>query len=144
MTVRTSSATSSLLLLLKQSERRIEQRLLPILEEFDLTPEHWRVMSALLDDPGQPMSTLAEAAVLPAASLTRHVDRLVERALVLRRIHPDDRRRVVTALSPVGATVAERIRAQEHQIEAAIIDELGEDRFRALAGELDRLHRSLR
>jgi DNA-binding MarR family transcriptional regulator len=143
MTVRTSSATSSLLLLLKQSERRIEQRLLPFLDEFELTLEHWRVMSALLDDPGQPMSTLAEAAVLPAASLTRHVDRLVERALVLRRIHPDDRRRVVTALSPVGATVAERIRARELQIEAAIIEELGEDRFRALADELDRLHRSL-
>jgi DNA-binding MarR family transcriptional regulator len=100
-------------------------------------------MSALLDDPGQPMSTLAEAAVLPAASLTRHVDRLVERALVLRRIHPDDRRRVVTALSPVGATVAERIRAHERQIEAAIIEELGEDGFRALADKLDRVHRSL-
>lgn len=143
MTVRTASTTSSLLLLLKQSERRIEQQLLPFLDEFDLTVEQWRVMSALFDEPGQPMSTLAEAAVLPAASLTRHVDKLVERGLVLRRIHPDDRRRVVTALSPVGATVAERLRAQERQIESTIVAELGDDRFQALTIELDRLHRAL-
>ena len=36
-------------------------------------------MAVLHVEPGQPMSILAEAAVLPAASLTRHVDKLVER-----------------------------------------------------------------
>lgn len=135
--------TSSLLLLLKQAERRIEHQLLPILAEFDLSLEQWRVMSALADDPGLPMSTLATTAVLPNASLTRHVDKLVERGLVVRRIHPDDRRRVVTALSPVGTTVAERLRAEEQRIEAAIAAELGDDRLQGLAGGLRQLQRSL-
>ena len=109
--------TSSLLLLLKQAERRIELGLLPQLDELALTIEQWRAMSALHEEPGQPMSALAEAAVLPAASLTRHVDKLVERGLVLRRIHPDDKRRIVTALSPVGSTVAARLRAAERELE---------------------------
>lgn len=135
--------TSSLLLLLKQAERRIEHQLLPILAEFDLSLEQWRVMSALADDPGLPMSTLATTAVLPNASLTRHVDKLVERGLVVRRIHPDDRRRVVTALSPVGTTVAERLRAEEQRIEAAIAAELGDDRLQGLTGGLRQLQRSL-
>lgn len=135
--------TSSLLLLLKQAERRIEQQLLPILAEFGLSLEQWRVMSALADEPGQPMSTLATTAVLPNASLTRHVDKLVERGLVVRRIHADDRRRVVTALSPVGTTVAERLRAEERRIESAIATELGDDRLQGLAGGLRRLQRSL-
>ncbi|MEV6416438.1 MarR family transcriptional regulator [Kribbella sp. NPDC051718] len=112
--------TASLLLLLKQAERRIEHQLRPILADFDLSLEQWRVMSALADEPGQPMSTLAIQAVLPNASLTRHVDKLVERGLVVRRIHADDRRRVVTALSPVGTTVAERLRAEELRIESTI------------------------
>ena len=99
----------SSLLLLKQIERRIELGLQPLLDEFGLSIEQWRVMAVLHAEPGQPMSILAEAAVLPAASLTRHVDKLVERGLVLRRIHPDDRR-IVTAL-PVGGTVADRIAA---------------------------------
>ncbi len=113
---------SSLLLLLKQAERRIELGLQPLLDEFGLPIEQWRVMLALHEEPGQPMSALAEAAVLPAASLTRHVDKLVERGLVLRRIHPDDKRRIVTALSPVGATVADRIAAAQRNIEADLAD----------------------
>ena len=113
---------SSLLLLLKQAERRIELGLQPLLDEFGLSIEQWRVMLALHEEPGQPMSALAEAAVLPAASLTRHVDKLVERGLVLRRIHPDDKRRIVTALSPVGATVADRIAAAQRDLEADFAD----------------------
>jgi DNA-binding MarR family transcriptional regulator len=113
--------TASLLLQLKQAERRIELGLLPLLEEFELTIEQWRVMSALHEEPGQPMTTLAENAVLPPASLTRHVDKLVERGLVLRRIHHDDRRRVVAALSPVGLTVASRISGEEQRIAPAVI-----------------------
>jgi DNA-binding MarR family transcriptional regulator len=79
-------------------------------------------MSALHEEPGQPMSLLAESAVLPAASLTRHVDKLVERGLVLRRVHPDDKRRIVTALSPVGATVADRLGTAQHALEAELPD----------------------
>ena len=112
--------STSLLLLLKQAERRIELGLLPELDEFELTIEQWRVMAALHEEPGQPMSVLAESAVLPAASLTRHVDKLVERGLVLRRIHPDDKRRIVTALSPVGGTVADRLAAAQRELEADV------------------------
>jgi DNA-binding MarR family transcriptional regulator len=119
----------SLLLQLKQAERRIELGLLPLLEEFELTIEQWRVMSALHDEPGQPMTTLAENAVLPPASLTRHVDKLVERGLVLRRIHHGDRRRVVAALSPVGLTVASRISGEEQRIAPAALADSAEPRL---------------
>ena len=111
---------SSLLLRLKRVEREIELGLQPLLDEFGLTIEQWRIMAALHDEPGQPMSLLAESAVLPAASLTRHVDKLVERGLVLRRIHPDDKRRIVTALSPVGGTVADRLAAAQRRLEPEV------------------------
>ena len=108
---------SSLLLVLKRIERQLELGLQPLLDEFGLTIEQWRIMAALHEEPGQPMSVLAESAVLPAASLTRHVDKLVERGLVLRRIHPEDKRRIVTALSPVGGTVADRLAAAQRSLE---------------------------
>ena len=108
---------SNLLLALKRIEREIELGLQPLLDEFGLTVEQWRIMAALREEPGQPMSVLADSAVLPAASLTRHVDKLVERGLVLRRTHPDDKRRIVTALSPVGGTVADRVAATQRLLE---------------------------
>jgi DNA-binding MarR family transcriptional regulator len=106
--------------LLKRIERQLELGLQPLLDEFGLTIEQWRIMAALHEEPGQPMSVLAESAVLPAASLTRHVDKLVERGLVLRRIHPDDKRRIVTALSPVGSTVADRLGSAQRELEADV------------------------
>jgi DNA-binding MarR family transcriptional regulator len=113
---------TSLLLLLKRVERELELGLQPLLGEFELTIEQWRIMSALHAEPGQPMSVLADSAVLAAASLTRHVDKLVERGLVLRRIHADDKRRIVTALTPVGATVAERLATAQRSLEADLVD----------------------
>jgi len=109
-----------MLLLLKRMERQFELGLQPLLGEFGLTIEQWRIMAALREEPGQPMSVLAQSAVLPAASLTRHVDKLVERGLVLRRIHASDKRRVIVALSPVGATVAERLASAQRGLEEMI------------------------
>ena len=109
-----------MLLLLKRIERQLELGLRPLLDEFGLTIEQWRIMASLQEEPGQPMSVLAESAVLPAASLTRNVDKLVERGLVLRRIHARDKRRIVTALSPVGGTVADRLAAAQRDLERGL------------------------
>lgn len=100
--------------LLARAQRRIERALAEAYADFDLTAEQWRILSVLLDEPGQTMTRLADGAALPAGTLTRHVDRLVERGLVLRRVHAEDKRRAVVALSPVGASVAREIRARQH------------------------------
>ncbi|WP_244931104.1 MarR family transcriptional regulator [Nocardioides sp. W7] len=126
----------SLALLVARVEHALRTRLTPALFEEGLTFEHWRIVAVLLERPGLPMSALAEAAVLPSASLTRHVDRLVERALVVRRIDTHDKRRAVTALSPMGRELALRLRATERDIETDIAMGLGSERYAALVREL--------
>ncbi len=105
--------SSSLAVQLRQAEAGIRDRLLPVLTEHGLTAEHWRIIAVVDDHPGVTMSTVATSAVVPAATLTRHVDKLVERALLVRRADPDDKRRVVLALSPAGQSYARRLRAAE-------------------------------
>lgn len=131
--------TPSLALLLTQAESTVRRRLEPSLAEAGLTFDHWRIMTVLLARPGTRMSAIAEQAVLPAASLTRHMDHLVERAMVVRRIDPDDKRRVVAALSPSGEQLARRLRAEEAVVEEAIAEGLGDGRFAALGRELSLL-----
>jgi DNA-binding MarR family transcriptional regulator len=109
-----------LALQLKRAEEAVRLRLQPALDEADLHLEHWRILSVLMAQPGLPMASLAEAAVVPGASLTRHMDRLVERALVIRRVDPHDRRRVVAALSVRGTELALRLRAEESAAESAL------------------------
>ena len=64
-------------------------------------------------EPGLGMGEIATLAVVPAASLTRYMDKLVERGIVVRRIDPGDKRRSVVALSPRGVEYAARLRAAE-------------------------------
>jgi DNA-binding MarR family transcriptional regulator len=131
-----ASERDSLALLVARVEHALRTRLNPALLAEGLTPEHWRILSVLLERPGLPMSALAEAAVLPSASLTRHVDRLVERALVVRRIDASDKRRAVTALSPMGRDLTLRLHATEREIEADVAAGLGAERHGALVREL--------
>lgn len=99
--------------------------------------EQWLVLSVLADQPGLRMSEIGEATVVPAASLTRHMDRLVERALVIRRIDAEDKRRAVCALSPRGQELVDRIRAVEASIEQILIQAIGATAYRQLISRLD-------
>jgi DNA-binding MarR family transcriptional regulator len=127
---------AGLTLLLKHVEQAVKQRLQPVLDELDLTLDHWRIMSVLLVQPGLTMTTIADSAVVPAATLTRLIDKLAEQAVIVRRIDPADKRRVVVALSPRGARIAERLRAAESLVESDLAAAVGDARVRALLGEL--------
>ncbi|MFD1249289.1 MarR family winged helix-turn-helix transcriptional regulator [Nocardioides ginsengisoli] len=107
---------SSLAVQVRRVEADLRQVLQPILDEQGLTMDHWRIIAVIGAEPGLGMSEIATAAVVAAASLTRHVDRLVAQGIVVRRIDPDDRRRAVAALSPRGEQYAARLRAAERTV----------------------------
>jgi DNA-binding MarR family transcriptional regulator len=94
----------------------LRRELDPVLDAEGVAFEQWQVLAALLAEPGQRMTQLAASSSLPAPSLTRHVDRLVERALVVRRVDPADRRSAVVALSERGVTCARRLAAIEASV----------------------------
>jgi len=129
----------SLVVLLRYCEDKVRQRLQPILDEAGLSPEHWRVMALLHEQPGLGASAIAKGAVLPSASVTRHVDKLVELGMVVRRVDPADKRRVVLALSTRGQENAELLLAEERAVEDTIAAGLGAERFKALARDLSML-----
>ena len=126
----------SLVVLLRYCESKVRQHLQPLLDEARLSPEHWRIMALLHERPGLGAGAIAEGAVLPSASVTRHVDKLVERGMVVRRIDPEDKRRVVLALAPQGTAIATRVLAAEREVEERIAAGLGGERFAALSRDL--------
>lgn len=127
----------SLGLLLTRSGHAVRASLQPVLDEEGLLFEQWLVLSVLADAPGLRMSEIADASVVPAASLTRHMDKLVERALVVRRIDAEDKRRAVCALSARGQDLVDRIRTVETAIEHTLIKAFGEDHYRQVIKHLE-------
>jgi DNA-binding MarR family transcriptional regulator len=130
------TGTIGLSLALRHADHAVRLRLQPHLEADDLTVEHGRILAVLRVEPGLTMSTIAESAVVPAATLTRLVDKLVESALVVRRVDPADKRRVVVALSSRGAALADRLAEAERALEADLRAVLGDERAEALLRDL--------
>jgi len=111
----------SLAVRLRQAESVLRDHLQPALDELGLTLDHWRIIAVLLEEPGLGMSALAAAAVVPNATLTRFVDTLTERGLVVRRLDRGDKRRAVAALSPHGTRLARRLRRQEDEVTESLV-----------------------
>lgn len=116
--LQSGESRSSLAVHVRQVEARLRDALQPLLDEHGLSMDHWRIVAVIGDEPGLGMGEIATLAVVPAASLTRHMDRLVERGIVVRRMDPDDKRRSVVALSPRGEAYAARLRAAEQSVAA--------------------------
>lgn len=125
--------------LLTQAERRVNRPLARLLRGAGLTLDEWRVLQALADGHGRSMAALAEAVLLNQPTLTKVVDRMASEALVYRRPHATDRRKVVVHLAAKGRTVLDRVSGLVAQHEETLAASYGEARTQRLMQDLSRL-----
>lgn len=91
-----------------------------------ITRDQWRVLLALRDGDGHPMSVVAARAGVPAPTATRLVDALVANTLVYRRSDPLDRRKVLVYLTPAGRGELDAVAVKARDTLSEAIAELGE------------------
>lgn len=125
--------------LLSRAEHQVSRRLSATLQREDLSLDQWRVLSLLSDGTGHTMSDVGDHVMLPAATLTRVIDRLVELALIYRRPDLEDRRRVHVFLSTRGHSLHNRLADIIDHEEAAVMAALGDEERDLLADFLHRL-----
>ncbi len=106
--------------LLTLAQRRLARDLAARLEAEGCTLDQWRVMRCLIDDAGRSMGDLAQALLIPQASLSRIVDALTEAGLAYRRQDEQDRRRITAHLSRRGLIRLERLDALAAAHDAAV------------------------
>ncbi|MFC4529432.1 MarR family winged helix-turn-helix transcriptional regulator [Sphaerisporangium dianthi] len=133
----------SLAYLLTRAERSVNRGLSAALAAEDVTVEQWRILQALADGRGHSMGDLAEAALMPHPTLTKAVDRLVERAVVYRGNDPADRRKVAVFLANRGSELLGRLEAGIAEHHRAIRATYGGVRTERLMRDLELLLRSL-
>ena len=78
-------------------------------KRFGLAVTEWRVMAVLGRFSDLSANEVAERTAMDKVAVSRAVARLLERDLIRREIHSDDRRRSVLALSEVGYSVYDEI-----------------------------------
>ncbi|MEU6698386.1 MarR family transcriptional regulator [Pseudonocardia sp. NPDC046786] len=111
-------------------ERRIEEAVRP---PDGPGLDGWRVLDLLADGAGHPMSDIAVHAMVPAPTLTKIIDRMVDRALVYRRPDDADRRRVLVFGTDRGRELHAALQPGVARVEREILDAFGADAGTVLA-----------
>ncbi len=97
--------------------------------DHDVTYEQWGVLLMILKDRGDTAAMLARGTECDSGSMTRMLDRLEAKELIVRTRSIDDRRRVELELTPAGKRMAERlvaaiVKVLNRHLEGFSVDEL--------------------
>jgi len=110
---------------------------------FDLSASAAAVL-AIVDGSPEPISpgVIAERAIVSSASATSILDTLEKRGLLVRLPHPDDRRKLVIALTDEGRAIIDEILPGVHMVEARVMAVLSPGERRQLIRLLAKVQRS--
>lgn len=103
----------------------------------ELTMAQVRVLFRLRNSGPLTSGALASGLGVTLPTVTSVADRLVHRGLVERRDDPEDRRRVILALTADGSTLVERIQQGRRARLAAAVNALNDDERRRLVEGLE-------
>ena len=131
----------SLPMMLLKAREAVMARFRPLLREYDLTEQQWRIIRALSEAEERDVSELAKVCYILAPSLTRILQNLSARGLVERRTDDADQRRSLISLTKPGRKLFEKIRPHSRERYETISSQLGSERLSELyeiLGEVER------
>jgi len=133
----------SLPMSLLRAREAVMKNFLPHLRQHDLSAQQWRVLRALYDtrdeSPELEMNVLADRCFLLMPSLSRIVQLLAKRDLIVRRPSERDQRRMMIALTDAGAALVEAMAPQSEARYERIQSVFGYGKLELLYELLDEL-----
>ncbi|MBP3983190.1 MarR family transcriptional regulator [Pseudoxanthomonas helianthi] len=106
---------------------------------FGLAITEWRVMAVLGRFPGLSAREVTERTAMDKVAVSRAVARLLERSLIQREIHGDDRRRSVLTLSEDGFRVYDEVAPMVLECERQLLSPLSDEERAQLDRLIDKL-----
>ena len=91
-----------------------------------LSSTEWRVLAALNEHDGVPMTELAELVLFKQPTLTKAIDRMERAQLVQRRTPTEDRRRTLVHLTERGRRISAPLIQRAHHHNTVLRTALGE------------------
>lgn len=95
---------------------RSRGRFMAALGELRLHPREFAALSIVADRPGLTQHDIVQATAIDASTLVATLDRLEERGLAERRVHPEDRRKRAIHLTPEGEATLRRGRELAREV----------------------------
>lgn len=116
----------------------LSRRLVQVLKTEELSPTQYNVLRILRGSPdGLPCGEIANRMITRDPDITRLLDRMEKRGLILRWRETKDRRVVMARITGNGRKVLSRLDAPVAEAHRRQLGHLGKERLRALAELLD-------
>ncbi|HMB72536.1 MAG TPA: homoprotocatechuate degradation operon regulator HpaR [Gammaproteobacteria bacterium] len=129
----------SLPMLLLKARETAMVRFRPLLQEYGITEQQWRVLRALEDRGPLTATSLSKECAILAPSMTRIIRRLVEFQLVTAERSSSDHREIEVRIAARGSCIVADLGPDMEEQYAAIRDLLHPDEYAALTRTLKRL-----
>jgi DNA-binding MarR family transcriptional regulator len=105
-----------------------------VLKSEDLSATQYNVLRILRGTPkGLPSGEIADRLITRDPDVTRLLDRLERRGLIMRSREPSDRRVVMAHITPQGLKLLARLDKPVEEVHRRQLGHLGKDRLRVLA-----------
>lgn len=106
----------SLGFLINQTGRKISQVLNHYFVPHEVTSEQWSVLARLCEEDGISQKELASRVSKDQTNVTRILDQLQRKGLIVRKVNPEDRRSFLPSVTAEGKRVYEKIAPLEEQV----------------------------
>ena len=124
---------------LLKAREAVMKTFIPHLREHDLTPQQWRVLRALFETEGLELSEVSRRCYLLMPSLSRIVQNLEKRELILRSASESDQRRSIISLSEEGLSLVTKMMPESEARYQHITESFGYGKLELLGELLDEL-----
>lgn len=119
---------------------RISQTIAHLYDQrFGLAITEWRIMAVLGRFSGLSAGEVAERTAMDKVAVSRAVAKLLERGLIMRETHGDDRRRSVLALSEVGYSVYDEVAPMTLECERRLLSGFSPEEREQISLLIDKL-----
>ena len=135
------STARSLHLALLRAREKVMGPFRAMLSDVDVTEQQWRVLRVLHEGGPLDPTRIAEQACLLLPSLTRILQKLDEKGLVVRASDEKDRRKQVISITPEGVHLIDENLARSNAITERLRARMGPAQFEALLDLLNHLDR---
>ncbi len=115
----------------------------PHLRAANLTEQQWRVLRVLADAETLDARSVAEKALLYAPTVTRILKELRDRELIDRSTDPEDARRSIISITPLGLETVRNTAKHTRVLIDAYSEAFGEERLNAFKAEAQALANAL-
>jgi len=136
------STSRSLPIALMRARERVMSPIREMLSKSDITEQQWRILRSLSEFGEMDSTSLAERSALLTPSLTRIINSMQSKGLVLQRRDEIDKRRQMITITASGQKIIDDNLAEATAIMQKVKHSLGSDNFEKLLDLLSLLEKS--